>query len=50
MIFEDMNNHENRSGWICPRCGKAISPDRDTCPYCDHKFEGLEDGQSMLYS
>lgn len=24
-----------RKGWICPKCGRAISPEYNCCPYCD---------------
>ena len=26
-------------GWICPKCGRAISPDYVSCPFCD-RFDG----------
>ena len=22
------------TGWICPKCGRALSPWTTTCPYC----------------
>lgn len=44
------HNEKNRSGWICPRCGKSVSPDKDSCPYCEPTCEGLEMGQTMICS
>jgi uncharacterized OB-fold protein len=29
--------HENlaKKGWVCPSCGSAVSPNKDTCPKCE---------------
>ena len=50
MIYEDIKNHEN-VGWICPKCGRAISPELKTCPYCSTQQteEGLEQGEQMIF-
>ena len=49
-IYEDMNNHNIREGWVCPKCGRVVSPDFKICPYCStiHTSEGLESGQQMI--
>ena len=25
---------ESQVGWICPKCGRALAPHVDSCPYC----------------
>ena len=50
-VFEDMNEHGTiREGWLCPKCGRVVSPDYKTCPYCStiHTNEGLEQGQQII--
>ena len=50
-VYEDMNDHqENRTGWICPKCGRAVSPEFKVCPYCSTQYadEGLKPGEQMI--
>lgn len=49
-IYEDMNDHNNNTGWVCPKCGRPISPDQRSCPYCSTQYtdEGLQPGEQMI--
>jgi len=51
-VFEDMNNHNtNNTGWICPKCGRSISPEYKSCPYCNNQQnEGLKPNEQMIFS
>lgn len=48
LIFADEN--ENDRGWVCPKCGRSISPQYKTCPYCSTQAtdEGLAPGEQMI--
>lgn len=36
-------------GWICPRCGRAVSPKYSTCPYCSGQAnEGIAPNEHMI--
>lgn len=39
-----------RQGWVCPKCGRAISPEYKSCPYCStvQADEGLAPGEQMI--
>lgn len=39
------------TGWICPKCGKAVSPHYSTCPYCSTQLtdEGLKPGEQIIH-
>lgn len=47
-----MNNLELNSnvGWICPRCGKSITPSLNVCPHCSTTYadEGLKPGEQLI--
>jgi uncharacterized OB-fold protein len=51
-VYEDMNNHEEnpKTGWVCPKCGRVISPDLKTCPYCSTQQtdERLNPGEQII--
>ena len=46
-IYEDQNNH---TGWICRKCGKAVSPEYKVCPYCSttQADENMAPGEQMI--
>ena len=31
-------NTFGKEGWICPKCGRAISPYSSCCPFCDGNY------------
>lgn len=47
-VYADEN--ENDRGWVCPKCGRSISPQYKTCPYCSTQAadEGLAPGEQMI--
>ena len=49
VVYEDMNTHLN-IGWICPKCGRAVSPEFKTCPYCSTQStnEGINPGEQIV--
>ena len=40
----------NNTGWICPKCGKAVSPEYKVCPYCSttQTDENMAPGEQMI--
>ena len=46
-VYEDKNDH---TGWICPKCGRAVSPKYKVCPYCStsQTDEGLAPGEQII--
>lgn len=37
------------TGWICPRCGRSVSPKFSTCPYCNGQAnEGINPNEQMI--
>lgn len=39
----------DNKGWICPRCGRSVSPKFSTCPYCNSQAnEGVNPNEQMI--
>jgi uncharacterized OB-fold protein len=34
----DINKTEKKVGWICPKCGKCLSPYISECPICNNNY------------
>ena len=49
-VYEDMNKHDERVGWVCPKCGRSVAPELKTCPYCSTQStdEGLNPGEQII--
>ena len=49
-VYEDRNEHNENKGWVCPKCGRPVSPQYKTCPYCStqQSNEGLKPGEQMI--
>lgn len=47
LVFAD---EIERKGWVCPKCGRSVSPDNKSCPYCSTQStdEGLAPGEQMI--
>ena len=35
IVWENKAGSYGAMGWICPRCGRAINPNLNTCPFCE---------------
>lgn len=47
IVYDD---YKSNTGWICPKCGRSISPEYKTCPYCTTQYteEGLAPGERII--
>ncbi len=34
-----MPNYQGNIGWICPKCGRSINPNKDHCPFCSSSID-----------
>lgn len=47
--FGDFGNGFYRQGWVCPKCGRCLSPDTTICPCYSEKGTTIGTGTSVDY-
>ncbi len=46
---KDKKNQNFNNGWVCSICGKSLSPNLITCPFCKTQIEsGTYQGKTIL--
>lgn len=50
VITTETPKQEPNIGWICPRCGRAVSPDVKVCPCNKSDNNSLNSDEAMILS